>query len=312
MELQSAPGGSPLAGIQPRLEYDRELQRSGVLSLEQIRALRCSNEYTEGPSAPRRPVPRPVPRLEKHERTHEIVRVNVNNNYERRSPTQQPLGSPPGPRVPPLSRSASSGSSSSASSEQGLLGRSPAARANRIVRSQPSANRTICTQPKPSGLVQEVLKPLGKQEQDVSSHRFVCEQCGRCKCVECAAPRPLPSCLACGGQCLCSAQSLLEQGTCMCLVKGLFYHCSSDDAGESCSDRPCSLSRSHCASRFLCMGLLSAIFPCLLCYPPARACLAAGQSCYDRAKRPGCRCKNSNTVYCKLDNWSPQSPQKPS
>ncbi|XP_035272584.1 protein sprouty homolog 1-like [Anguilla anguilla] len=322
MELLSQHDGSgnPLAVVRqpslenrPRFDYEREPQRSGVLSLDQIKAIRSRNEYTEGPSATRKPTPprtapRTAPRPEKQERTHEIILVNVNNNYERRTPGHPAPGvSPPGARLPPLSRSASSGSNSSASSEQGLLlGRSPPARPGPA----PRPGRTIRTQPKPAAQPEAALKPAGKE--DLSQHRLVCEQCGRCKCAECTAPRALPSCLACGGQCLCSAETLLEHGTCMCLVKGLFYHCSNDDEGDSCADRPCSLSRSHCCSRFLCMGLMSAVFPCLLCYPPAKACVRACQRCHDRLNRPGCRCKNSNTVYCKLENWSPGSFQKPS
>ncbi|KAJ8281428.1 hypothetical protein GJAV_G00067570 [Gymnothorax javanicus] len=323
MELQSqrggGGGGSPLAVVRqparessrPGFDYERELQRSAILSLGQIRAIRSSNDYTDGPCSTRKVAPRVAPRPEKHERTHEIMLVNVNNNnYEHRTPSPPgSMGSPPsgiGVRFPPLSRSTSSGSNSSASSEQGLLGRSPG---------QPCRpNRTVRAQPKPAISPGPALKPpaaAGKGEE-VTQHRFVCERCGRCKCAECTAPRLLPSRLACGGQCLCSAESLLEHATCMCLVKGLFYHCSNDDEGDSCADRPCSLSRSHCCSRFLCMGLMSAIFPCLLCYPPAKACLRGCQDCYDRATRPGCRCKNSNTVYCKLDNWAPRTCQKPS
>ncbi|KAI1887316.1 hypothetical protein AGOR_G00189050 [Albula goreensis] len=321
MELQSQHGsGGPIVVIQqpslesrPRLDYDRELQRTAILSLDQIKAIRSSNEYTEGPSVVRKPAPRTAPRLEKQERTHEIILVNVNNNYEHRTTGHPgPLGPQHGGRLPVLSRStstgsaASSGSNSSASSEQGLLGRSPPARPGPAYR----PDRAVRTQPKPSALPEEVLKPLGKE--DISKHQFICEQCGRCKCGECTAPRTLPSCLACGGQCLCSADSVLEHSTCMCLVKGVFYHCSNDDQGDSCADNPCSLSRSHCCSRFLCMGFMSLLFPCLLCYPPAKGCVKACQGCYDRVNRPGCRCKNSNTVYCKLENWSPRGLEKPS
>ncbi|KAJ8336330.1 hypothetical protein SKAU_G00396730 [Synaphobranchus kaupii] len=258
MELQSQRGSlltalrQPSLESRPRFDYERALQRSAILSLDQIKVIRSSNEYTEGPSAARKPAPRTAQGLEKQERTHEIILINVNNNQEQ---GLDPAGSQPVARLPPLSRSASSGSNSSASSDQGLLGRSLPARPGPAFR----PDRTIRTQPKPSAL------PEGKEEP--SKHRLVCERCGRCKCAECTAPRTLPSRLACGGQCLCSAQSLLEHGTCMCLVKGLFYHCSNDDEGDSCADNPCSLSHSHCCSRFLCMGLMSAIFPCLLCYP---------------------------------------------
>ncbi|KPP74469.1 protein sprouty1-like [Scleropages formosus] len=317
MELQSqhGTGGSLVAIQQPssdsrqRLDYERELQHAAILSLDQIKAIRSNNEYTEGPSVARRPTARTAQRPEKQERTHQVIHVNVNNNYEHR--VSSPLGPYPGTRGPVLSRStstgsaASSGSGSSASSEQGLLPRSlqprpgPAQRVERPVRTQPKA-------PAPP---EDSLKPAGRG--DASGHRFICERCGRCKCGECTAPRTLPSCLACRGLCLCSPESAVEHGTCMCLVKGIFYHCSNDDEGDSCADSPCSLSRSHCCSRFLCMGLMSVLFPCLLCYPPAKGCVKACQGCYDRVSRPGCRCKNSNTVYCKLDSWSPRGQEKP-
>ncbi|EDM01316.1 rCG41526, isoform CRA_b [Rattus norvegicus] len=38
-----------------RLDYDRDTQPATILSLDQIKAIRGSNEYTEGPSVARRP-----------------------------------------------------------------------------------------------------------------------------------------------------------------------------------------------------------------------------------------------------------------
>ncbi|XP_023658500.2 protein sprouty homolog 1-like [Paramormyrops kingsleyae] len=301
MEVQSqhGPGGvlvviqQPPRGGRTRLDRDREVQRPAVLSLDQIKAIRSSNEYTEGPAVARRP---PC-RTGKPERTHEVV--GVNNNCERGVPVPpRHVG-----RAPPLSRSTSSGSSGSGCSERGLLGRSPPSRPER---GQPP----VLTQPGPGV---ESLKPAVRATDEADdAHRFICERCGRCKCGECTAPRTLPSCLACRGLCLCSADSAVENATCMCLVRALFYHCSDDDQGDSCADSPCSLSRPHCCSRFLSMGLLSGLLPCLLCYPPGKGCVRACQGCYDRARRPGCRCKHSNTVYCKLENWSPKGPAKAS
>ncbi|CAL8261938.1 unnamed protein product [Lota lota] len=309
MELQ----GTPLAA-DARHQYDP--QRAAILSLDQIQALRSSNEYTEGPSVVRRaPAPCVAPRgHDKQERTHEVIRFN-NNNEHRLHHAAGP------PRAPGLSRStstgsaASSGSGGSASSERGLLAsRSPPPRP---AGPQP---RPVRTQPKPKaplpapGALEAPLKKLGGKgpAEPLGPHQLICERCAKCKCSECTAPRSLPSCLACHGQCLCSPESALEHGTCMCLVKGAFYHCSNDDEGDSCADQPCSLSRSHCCGRFLCMGVMSLAFPCLLCYPPVKGCLKAGQSCHDRLTRPGCRCKNSNAVYCKLETWASRSPDKPS
>ncbi|XP_043087224.1 protein sprouty homolog 1 [Puntigrus tetrazona] len=285
---------------------DRLGQRGGslpsgaVLSLDQIKAIRSCNEYTEGPAVARRPAPGPPPprAADKQERTHEVLLVNVNNNYEPRAT-----------RPPVLSRSTSSGSNSSDGSERGLLAPSSQHR-SRAVRTQPKALNAS---------MHPFLPPDAAFKRDKldSAHSYICESCGKCKCGECTAPRPLPARLACNGQCLCSAENVVEHGTCMCLVKGNFYHCSKDDddVGDPCADRPCSLSHPQCCSRFLCMGLVSALFPCLLCYLPAKGCVKACNSCHDRVKRPGCRCKNSNTVYCKLQNWNRtpgHAPGKPS
>lgn len=299
-----------------------DLPSGAILSLDQIRAIRSCNEYTEGPAVARRPAPGPQvpPRsVDKQERTHEVILVNVNNNYERRQSNQRP---------PVLSRStstgsaASSGSNSSVSSEQGLLARSPPSRTSSNLRSYAHRpERAVRTQPKSLNSSPHLFLPPDvpfKQtqvEKIDSAHQYICENCGKCKCGKCTAPRLLPSRLACNGQCLCSAENVVEYGTCMCLVKGMFYHCSNDDDGDPCADQPCSLSHPQCCSRFLCMGLVSTLLPCLLCYLPAKGCVKACHSCHDRLNRPGCRCKNSNTVYCKLQSWNHTPghvPEKPS
>ncbi|XP_051514448.1 protein sprouty homolog 1-like [Myxocyprinus asiaticus] len=295
-----------------------DVPSGAVLTLDQIKAIRSCNEYTEGPAVPHRPAPGPrsPPRnTDKHERTHEVILVNVNNNYEHRQTNSRPAT---------LSRStstgsaASSGSNSSVSSEQCLLAWSPPNlhnyrhRPERAVRIQPKSLNT----PSHPLLPPDVPLKQAQVEKIESSHLYICENCGKCKCNECTAPRPLPACLACNGQCLCSAENVIEHGTCMCLVKGIFYHCSNDDdVGDPCADQPCSLSHPQCCSRFLCMGFVSVLFPCLLCYLPAKGCVKVVHSCYNRANRPGCRCKNSNTVYCKLQNWQHtpgHAPGKPS
>lgn len=164
-----------------RLDYDRDTQPATILSLDQIKAIRGSNEYTEGPSVARRPAPRTAPRPEKQERTHEIIPANVNSSYVHR-----PAGHSGNARGSVLSRStstgsaASSGSSSSVSSEQGLLGRSPPTRPIPGHRS----DRVIRTQPKQL-LVDDLKASL---KEDPTQHKFICEQCGKCKCGECTAP----------------------------------------------------------------------------------------------------------------------------
>ncbi|XP_042196022.1 protein sprouty homolog 4 [Callorhinchus milii] len=151
---------------------------------------------------------------------------------------------------------------------------------------------------------------------------LLCECCGKCKCAQCASPRTLPSCLVCGQVCLCSPQSLVNYATCMCLVKGFFYHCVSGEEeeeergdgdggeGRGCclgADKPCCCTpraRAGCCARWCCMGAVSLLLPCLLCYPPATGCVKLSQKLYDAVSRPGCRCKHSNSVYRKV----PESP----
>ncbi|XP_030649575.1 protein sprouty homolog 4 [Chanos chanos] len=130
-------------------------------------------------------------------------------------------------------------------------------------------------------------------------HLLRCEMCGKCRCTECTLPRSLPSCWVCNQECLCSAQTLVDAATCMCLVKGVFYHCAEDEDEEgSCADRPCSCSSSNCCARWTFMSTLSLVLPCLMCYLPAAGCAKLAQKCYDGISRPGCRCKNSPGV-CK-------------
>lgn len=133
----------------------------------------------------------------------------------------------------------------------------------------------------------------------LDKHFLLCEACGKCKCKECASPRTLPSCWVCNQECLCSAQTLVNYGTCMCLVQGVFYHCTNEDDEGSCADHPCSCSRSNCCARWSFMGALSVVLPCLLCYLPATGCVKLAQRGYDRLRRPGCRCKHTNSVICK-------------
>lgn len=133
-------------------------------------------------------------------------------------------------------------------------------------------------------------------------HLIVCEHCGKCRCTECTLPRTLPSCWVCNQECLCSAQSLVDTATCMCLVKGIFYHCTEDEDDEgSCADKPCSCSQAHCCARWSFMAALSFVLPCLVCYLPATGLAKLGQKCYDKVSRPGCRCKSlqGTTNVCK-------------
>uniref|UniRef100_A0A2D4FXG0 Protein sprouty homolog 2 n=1 Tax=Micrurus corallinus TaxID=54390 RepID=A0A2D4FXG0_MICCO len=279
-------------------------QQVHVLSLDQIKAIRNTNEYTEPPTVAPRPGLKPAPRpavQHKSERPHDLTE-------------QRHLNRLPHPQVHvssrlPLSRSISTVSSTSSRgstrtstssnlSEHRLLGSSSLGTVvEGIIRVQPK-----------SELKSRELKPASKE--NLHMHAYRCEDCGKCKCKECTYPRTLPSCWICDKQCLCSAQNMVDYGTCVCCVKGLFYHCSNDDE-DNCADNPCSCSQAHCCTRWSTMGVVSLVLPCLWCYLPAKGCLKLCQGCYDQVNRPGCRCKQSNTVCCKVPKVLPRNIDKP-
>lgn len=335
-------GGGGSGGTRPQAgdaisEPPPPLREPPVLSLDQIRSQRTSNEYTEGPTVVAVPV-RPTtttttttttPALQG--KPGEMVAPwtggtgvgSTTQNESTLDPQQQqerlvPLRASPHPQrstmhlAPPPrdaltpSRSVSVESSQapssvrtstgSSSSEQRLLGGSSPVTPSRVVRVQPQPKRSV-------DIKSDDLKPLaasaGNPEGSLGKHSHLCEDCRRCRCKECARPRRLPNCWMCGQRCLCSAENAVEYGTCVCCVKGLFYHCSTDDE-DTCADKPFSCSQAHRCARWSALGALTLLLPCLLCYLPAKGCLSLCQGCYDRAARPGCRCKNTDVgVHCK-------------
>ncbi|XP_046654055.1 protein sprouty-like [Daphnia pulicaria] len=145
----------------------------------------------------------------------------------------------------------------------------------------------------------------------------ICPDCDRCRCLSCRTPRPLPSKWLCGDKCLCSAESCVDYVSCLCCVKGLFYHCGSasdeddedDDVhrrryhhhqptttsasggGGSCADAPCSCVPSHHRmARWGCLASLTLVMPCLLCYWPLQGGVKVVEMCYQKCTRHGCRC----------------------
>ncbi|XP_048861646.1 protein sprouty homolog 3 [Brienomyrus brachyistius] len=258
-----------------------DLQQVSVLSIDQIRTIRANNDYVDRPAAlelcpqmgPTPPVrderPGLVPRSQSH--PHHCYPSHMSR-----------------------SSTVSSVSRGSATSDQRLLPSLASSHSGLAVRTQPD-----------SGLKsREGLGKVPSVGGDLGSHLFICEHCGKCKCPECSSPRRLPSCWACGQRCLCSAEAAVEHGTCLCCIKGLFYHCSADDE-DNCADRPCSCGPAHACARWGTMALLSLCLPCLCCYPPSKLCLALCQHGYDRATRPGCRCSNTNTVCRKISSSNP-------
>uniref|UniRef100_A0A8D2DZS0 Protein sprouty homolog 2 n=1 Tax=Sciurus vulgaris TaxID=55149 RepID=A0A8D2DZS0_SCIVU len=290
--LLQAPGDSGRQRGEPDPRDALSPQVLG-LSLDQTRAIRNTNEYTEGPTAAPKPGLKPASRPAAGHKPERLRGLP-----ERRPPPrlQHAQGRPstraPGPRstrtVSSGPRSGPRASAGSGSSELRPLGPS--------FSSGPAADGTVRVQPR-SELGPGELKPLGEEESGLHAHR--CADCGKCKCRECTRPRALPSRWICRQRCLCSAQAVVDYASCVCCVKGLFYHCSDDDE-DTCADRPCACGQARCCARWSAMGVLSLFLPCLWCYLPAKGCLKLCQGCYDRANRPGCRCKNSNTVCCKV------------
>ncbi|KAF4790700.1 hypothetical protein TURU_138491 [Turdus rufiventris] len=180
METQHGSGSQPL--LQARRDSGRAhgepdlrdvlMQQVHVLSLDQIRAIRNTNEYTEGPTVAPRPGVKSSPRVTtqpKNERPHGLPE---HRHFSRIQHTQTHTS----PRAP-LSRSISTistgsrsstrTSTSSNSSEQRLLGSSSGPVADGIVRMQPK-----------SELKSSELKPLSKE--DLGAHSYRCEDCGKC------------------------------------------------------------------------------------------------------------------------------------
>lgn len=144
----------------------------------------------------------------------------------------------------------------------------------------------------------------------------ICPQCDRCRCLSCRTPRPLPSKWLCGDKCLCSAESCVDYASCLCCVKGLFYHCGTSPDNEddedvhrrgrrsyhqqpggagSCADAPCSCVPSHHrAARWGCLASLTLVLPCLLCYWPLQGGVKVVEMCYQRCTSHGCRCDTTH------------------
>ncbi|XP_067160844.1 protein sprouty homolog 4 [Apteryx mantelli] len=271
------------AMVQPSLEsrvpYGRLQHPLPVLPIDQMKATHAENDYTDAPAAAQ-----PGPGSQPPQRCQQDVTH---------------------PWISFSGRPSSISSSSSTSSDQRLLDHmAPAPVAEQ------SSPRAVRIQPQAIS-----CKPLdlkGAVSQELDKHFLLCEACGKCKCKECAVPRTLPSCWVCNQECLCSAQNLVNYSTCMCLVKGVFYHCTNEDDEGTCADHPCSCSHANRCARWSFMGALSLVLPCLLCYLPATGCVKLSQRCYDRVSRPGCRCRNTNSVICKaLPDGKASRPEKP-
>lgn len=95
----------------------------------------------------------------------------------------------------------------------------------------------------------------------------------------------------CDNHCFCSADAAVDYATCLCCVKGLFYHCSEADGDGSCADDPCSCGPERRVARWTLLAALSCALPCLFCYWPMQCCKSAVEACYARHSSQGCRCR---------------------
>ena len=123
-----------------------------------------------------------------------------------------------------------------------------------------------------------------------------CQDCGKCKCEACCRPRKLPQKWLCGGTCLCSKTTVVDTLSCMCCVKGCFYHCTKDDLEETEIDstfsNPCSCQGNHHTARWAAMATLWPFIPCLLTYPLLGACAKMTEVIYAKCTASGCQCQN--------------------
>ncbi|XP_038269493.1 protein sprouty homolog 4 [Dermochelys coriacea] len=277
--------------LDSRIPYGRLQHPLTILPIDQMKTTHMENDYTDNPSLAQLAT-------QKHPRGHHELAL-ISQHLQR---CEQDVTHP---WISFSGRPSSISSSSSTSSDQRLLDHM--APAPVVEQSSP---RAVRIQPKVINCKPMDLK--GPMSQELDKHFLLCEACGKCKCKECAMPRTLPSCWVCNQECLCSAQNLVNYSTCMCLVKGVFYHCTNEDDEGSCADHPCSCSHSNCCARWSFMGALSLVLPCLLCYLPATGCVKLSQRCYDQVSRPGCRCKNTNSVICKVAlDGKASRPEKP-
>lgn len=174
-------------------------------------------------------------------------------------------------------------------------------------------NTPITTQPSVATFKKEKFPDAVSYGSDVTDDRhgdsIICRQCRRCKCEACRNPRHLPSKWICHDKFLCSAQSVVDYCTCMCCVKGVFYHWAKDyeDSSDvSCADQPCSCSPHKRFLRWGCMGLLSLALPCLCCYWPLRGCVSLCETCYAQCTGQGCKCTSPHRTAVPTE----QAPEK--
>ncbi|KAK2726556.1 protein sprouty homolog 4-like [Artemia franciscana] len=171
-------------------------------------------------------------------------------------------------------------------------------RSSRQKKARPSA---ITKQP--SGFIKKTNTPesdvalVDDAECIADRTSIICPECGKCRCESCRTSRSLPSKWICNNKCLCSAETIVDYVTCLCCVKGLFYHCAGEnDGNSSCADRPCSCAPHRKCERWTCMAALAVPLPCLLCYWPLQGIVRLVEMCYQKCATDGCRCSGDGKL----------------
>ncbi|XP_010869415.1 protein sprouty homolog 4 [Esox lucius] len=289
------PGMSSSIISQPlldsRVPYGRLQHPLTIFPIDQIKSSHAENDYIDSPAVVSQ---QPTSQKAASRGSNEALLEAPHHPSLARS---DPHDATTHPWISFSGRPSSVSSSSSTSSDQRLLDH--AAPTPVLDHGSAAAPGAPCCEPKvvTSTPLDPKAAARGAAAATDKKHSLPCETCGKCRCTECTLPRTLPSCWVCNQECLCSVQSLVDSATCMCLVKAIFYHCTEDEDDEgSCADRPCSCRQSHCCARWSFMAAASLLLPCLVCYLPATGCVKLSQKCYDRASRPGCRCKNSQSA----------------
>lgn len=101
-------------------------------------------------------------------------------------------------------------------------------------------------------------------------------------------------------KCFCGLDTdeAVDYATCMCCVKGLFYHCTKDSEDEGrMADDPCSCSGplKTCIPRWGCLAVLSVFLPCLWCFLPITGCRKAAKCVSCKKKKRETKSKKNGT-----------------
>ena len=124
-----------------------------------------------------------------------------------------------------------------------------------------------------------------------------CPNCNKCRCRQCTEHKELPQAWLCN--------KCVDWTSCLCAVRGAFYHCccgdTDGDVNVSPTDEPCACcEQPHCCRRWVCIGLMTLVLPCLCLYWPLRCGQHIATHIYNRCcRRNGCRCRRDRVPGTK-------------